>query len=127
MAANPDAGIGYIDARDIADVAVDQLLADTVARRTLNLTGPDIVSARQVADLLSAVLKRQVAAVEKLPLPASSDADFEHRAVAQFVKLIAAGRAAATTDVVGSLLDRAPRSVSAFISEHVAAEAALAE
>lgn len=127
VAANPDAGIGYIDARDIADVAVDQLLADNVAGGTLNLTGPDIVTARQVAELLSTALKRQIAAVKRRPLPVPGDADFEHRAIAQFVSLIAAGRAAATTDVVKSLLGRAPRSVAAFISEHVAAETALAE
>lgn len=127
VAANPDAVIGYIDARDIADVAVDQLLADNVAGGTLNLTGPDIVTARQVAELLSTALKRQIAAVKGRPLPVPGDADFEHRAIAQFVSLIAAGRAAATTDVVKSLLGRAPRSVAAFISEHVAAETALAE
>ncbi|PSS59925.1 NmrA family protein [Ensifer sp. NM-2] len=126
-AANPDAGVGYIDARDIADVAVDQLLADTVTGRTLNLTGPDIVSARQLADLLSTTLKRRFAVVEKPPLAASGDADFEHRAIAQFARLIAAGRAATTTDVVKSLLGRPPRSVAAFISEHAAAEAALTE
>ncbi|MGF6177298.1 uncharacterized protein YbjT (DUF2867 family) [Ensifer sp. 4252] len=129
LGSDPDgeAGVGYIDARDIADVAVDQLLAERVGGRTLNLTGPDIVTARQVAELLSTALKRPVAAVDKAPLPASHDADFEHRAIAQFVRLIAAGRAAATTDVVKSLLGRPPRSVAAFISEQVAAEAALAE
>lgn len=126
-AAKIEAGVGYIDARDIADVAVHQLLAERVSGRTLNLTGPDIVTARQVAELLSTVLKRPVSAVDKAPLPASQDADFEHRAIAQFVRLIAAGRAATTTDVVKSLLGRPPRSVAAFISEHVAAEAALAE
>lgn len=126
-AAKIDAGVGYIDARDIADVAVHQLLAERVGGRALTLTGPDIVSARQVAELLSTVLKRPVAAVDRAPLAASHDADFEHRAIAQFVRLIAAGRAATTTDVVRSLLGRPPRSVAAFISEHVAAEAALAE
>ncbi|WP_457585015.1 NmrA family NAD(P)-binding protein [Ensifer canadensis] len=122
-----EAGVGYIDARDIADVAIHQLLAERVSGRTLNLTGPDIVTARQVAELLSTVLERSVAAVDKAPVPTSHDADFEHRAIAQFVRLIAAGRAAATTDVVRSLLGRPPRSVASFISEHVAAKAALAE
>lgn len=126
FAANPDAGIGYIDARDIADVAVHQLLAEKPAGETLNLTGPDVVTARQIAGLLSAALKRPVAAIEKRPVAAASGADFEHRAVAQFATLIAAGRAATTTDVVASLLSRAPRSVEAFISEHLAAQTALA-
>lgn len=126
-AAKIEAGVGYIDARDIADVAVNQLLSERVGGRTLNLTGPDIVTARQLAELLSTALKRPIAAVDRAPLPASQDADFEHRAIAQFVRLIAAGRAATTTDVVRSLLGRPPRSVAAFILEHVAAEAALAE
>lgn len=125
-AANPYAEIGYIDARDIADVAVHQLLADKVADKPLNLTGPETATARQIAGLLSAALKRPVAVIEKPPVPAAPDADFEHRAVAQFQTLIAAGRAAVVTDVVASLTGRRPRSVEAFISEHLAAEAALA-
>jgi len=124
-AANPDAEIGYIDARDIADVAVHQLLADKVAGKPLNLTGPETATARQIAGLLSDILKRPVAVIEKPPVPASPDADFEHRAVAQFQTLIAAGRAAMVTDVVASLTGRRPRSVEAFISEYLAAEAAL--
>ncbi|HEV7322124.1 MAG TPA: NAD(P)H-binding protein [Ensifer sp.] len=123
VAANLDAGIGYIDARDIADVAVDQLLADRVRGRTLNLTGPDIVSFRQIAALLASALKRPVATLEKPPQTVPGDGDFEHRAVAQFVRLIASGRAATTTDVVQSLLGRSPRSVADFILEQVATAA----
>jgi len=125
-AANPSAEIGYIDALDIADVAVHQLLADKVAGTPLNLTGPETVTARQIAGLLSDALKRRVAVIEKPPVAAAPDADFEHRAVAQFQTLIAAGRAAVVTDVVASLTGRAPRNVEAFISEYLAAEAALA-
>jgi uncharacterized protein YbjT (DUF2867 family) len=123
--ANPYAEIGYIDARDIADVAVHQLLADKVAGKPLNLTGPETATPRRIAGLLSDALKRPVAVIEKPPVAAAPDADFEHRAVAQFQTLIAAGRAAMVTDVVASLTGHAPRSVEAFISEHLAAEAAL--
>ncbi|WP_105420471.1 MULTISPECIES: NmrA family NAD(P)-binding protein [Neorhizobium] len=125
-AANPDAGVGYIDARDIADVAVHQLLAETVSSTPLNLTGPGIVTPRQIAVLLSTILKRPVALVERPPSALTPDGDFEHRAVAEFGRLIAAGRAALTTDVVASLLGRPPRSVESFISEQLAIEAALA-
>lgn len=124
-AANPYAEIGYIDARDIADVAVHQLLADKVAGTPLNLTGPETATPRQIAGLLSDALKRRVAMIEKLPAAAAPDADFEHRAVAQFQTLIAAGRAAVVTGVVASLTGHAPRSVQTFISEYLAAEAAL--
>ncbi|ARM16202.1 MULTISPECIES: SDR family oxidoreductase [Rhizobium] len=126
LAINPDAGVGYIDARDIADVAVHQLLAGEVAGKTLNLTGPQVVTPRQIAALLSTALRRPVAIGERASAAAAHDADFEHRAVAQFATLIAAGRAATTTDAVTALLGRAPRSVEAFISEYLAAEAALA-
>lgn len=126
FAANPEAGIGYIDARDIADVATHQLLADKVAGQTLKLTGPSVVTARQLAALLSVALKRPVALREKPLVAAPADADIEHCAVAQFAALIAAGRAATTTEVVATILGRPPRSVGAFISEHLAAEAALA-
>lgn len=125
-AANLDAGVGYIDARDIADVAVHLLLADRIAGGALNLTGPDVKTPRQIAHLIATALGRRVAAIAKAPSPVAADADFEHRAVAQFSTLIAAGRAAVTTDVVASLLGRPPRSVEAFIFEHLAAQAALA-
>ncbi|CDN52254.1 NmrA family NAD(P)-binding protein [Neorhizobium galegae] len=125
-AANLDAGVGYIDARDIADVAVHLLLADRIAdAATLNLTGPDVKTPRQIASLIATALGRRVAAIEKRPAIGPSDTDFEHRAVAQFATLIAAGRAAVTTDIVASILGRPPRSVEAFVSDYLAAEAAL--
>ncbi|KAB1083895.1 NAD(P)H-binding protein [Neorhizobium galegae] len=125
-AANLDAGVGYIDARDITDVAVHLLLADRIAdAATLNLTGPDVKTPRQIASLIATALGRRVAAIEKRPAIGPSDTDFEHRAVAQFATLIAAGRAAVTTDIVASILGRPPRSVEAFVSDYLAAEAAL--
>jgi uncharacterized protein YbjT (DUF2867 family) len=125
-AANLDAGIGYIDARDIADVAVHLLLAEKIAGGALNLTGQAVKTPRQIADLIATALGRRVAAIEKRPPAVSLDTDFEHRAVAQFATLIAAGRAAVTTDAVASLLGRPPRSVENFILDRLAAEAALA-
>jgi uncharacterized protein YbjT (DUF2867 family) len=127
FAANLDAGIGYIDARDIADVAVHQLLADRLRDRTLNLTGPDVVPFRQIASLIAAALKRPVAALEKPPQSVPENGDFEHRAVAQFARLIAAGHAATTTDVVPMLLGRSPRTVTTFILEQIATAAAVPE
>ncbi|MCJ9669091.1 MULTISPECIES: NmrA family NAD(P)-binding protein [unclassified Neorhizobium] len=125
-AANLDAGVGYIDARDIADVAVHLLLADRIADvGALNLSGPDVKTPRQIAGLIATALGRRVTAIEKRPGIGPSDTDFEHRAVAQFATLIAAGRAAVTTDLVASILGRPPRSVEAFVSDYLAAEAAL--
>ncbi|NTI91609.1 NmrA family NAD(P)-binding protein [Agrobacterium rhizogenes] len=123
-AVNLDAGVGYIDARDIADVAVHLLLADLIGTDVVNLTGPEAKTPRQIAGLISTALGRPVAAIEKRPPIVSPNSDFEHRAVAQFAILIAEGRAAVTTDAVAVLLGRPPRSTRAFIQDHLAAEAA---
>lgn len=122
-----NAGIGYIDARDIADVAVHQLLAPSVAKTPLVITGAQAVTTRDIATILARVLHRPIGVAESTVgvAPVSGDS-FEHRAVAQFGTLIAAGSAAPVTRVVSDLLGRAPRSVDAFIAEHFAADAALA-
>jgi uncharacterized protein YbjT (DUF2867 family) len=121
------AGVAYIDARDIADVAVHQLLAPRVADKPLIITGAEAVSTRDIAAILARVLHRPIGVTESSGsvTPYLGDS-FEHRAVAQFGTLIAAGRAATTTRVIPELLGRAPRSVDAFITEHFAADAALA-
>lgn len=125
-ALNPSAAVGYIDARDIADVSVHQLLADRVAGEVLILAGSAVVSPREIAALLSRLLGRPVGVVKKPALPTSEDVDFEHRAVAQFASLIAAGRAAMTTNTVFDLLGRKPRTIETFIAETLAAETAQA-
>ncbi|MGI2033929.1 NmrA family NAD(P)-binding protein [Rhizobium panacihumi] len=118
LAANADAGIGYIDARDIADLAAHQLLAETVAGPVLDLSGPASVTPRRIANLLSERLGRPVPITP--PPSASPVTDFEHRAVGEFAALIAEGRAAYTTSTIADLLGRSPRSVENFISETVA-------
>lgn len=121
------ARVAYIDARDIADVAVHQLLAPKVAEKPLIITGAQAVSTRDIAGILARLLHRPIGVADNsgsvTPLPGDS---FEHRAVAQFGTLIAAGRAATTTRAVPELLGRSPRTVDAFIAEYFAADAALA-
>jgi uncharacterized protein YbjT (DUF2867 family) len=121
------AGVAYIDARDIADVAVHQLLAPKVADKPLIITGSQAVSMRDIAAILARVLHRPIGIAENNGgvTPPLGDS-FEHRAVAQFGTLIAAGRAATVTRAVPELLGHAPRTVEAFITEHFAADAALA-
>jgi len=119
--------IAYIDARDIADVAVHQLLAPNVADKPLIITGGTAVSIRDIATILARVLHRPIGVADSagtvVPLLGDS---FEHRAVAQFSTLIASGRAAGVTRIIPELLGHAPRGVEAFITEYFAAEAALA-
>lgn len=118
------AAVSYIDARDIADVAVHQLLAPKVAEHPLVLTGSEALTVRQVAEILAEHLHRPVGVNDTRPTPQPVLEDFEHRAVAQFMTLIAAGRAATITDTVPQLLGRAPRSVTDFIAGYFVASAA---
>ena len=121
------AQVAYIDARDIADVAVHQLLAPRVADKPLIITGAQAVSTRDIAAILARVLHRPIGVAENTGsvTPVLGDS-FEHRAVAQFGALLASGRAATITRAVPELLGHAPRTVEAFITEYFAAEAALA-
>lgn len=127
LAASGAAGIGFIDARDIADVAIDQLLAHNIARKPLILTGPEVLTVGQVAGKISAILGRPVDVAQSgtglAPLLGGS---FEHRAVAQFITLIGGGAAAYANTMVEQILGRPARSVDAFLAEHFAATVALA-
>ena len=117
-----DAGVGMIDARDIADVAVHQLLASHVTPGPLVITGGEIVTARDIATIASRLLHRPVVITNERPaglVPPHSPESFEGRAVAQFMTLIRAGRAAQTTDTVQRLLGRAPRTVAEFLAQHL--------
>ena len=116
------AGIAFIDARDIADVAVHQLLARDIVSKPAILTGPSIMDLRAIAGILAKLLHRPVAVADAaVPAIIAADASFEHRAVAQFKGLIAAGRAAYATEAVSEILGRAPRSVEQFLTEHLTA------
>jgi len=116
------AGVGMIDARDIAAIAVNQLLATQIAPAPLELTGSQIVTAQDVADIASRILGKTVRVTHLRPSggpqPNAPDS-FEGRAVAQFMTLIKAGRAAQTTDTVSRLLGRAPRTVEDFLTQHL--------
>lgn len=118
------AGVSYIDARDIADVAVHQLLSPHVAKSPLVLTGGAALTIDDVASLVAASIYQPVS-VSEVAAPAQSVADesLEHRAVRQFMTLIAEGRAAPVTGTVAQLLGRAPRSVAAFIAEYFSVSA----
>jgi len=113
-------GIGLIDARDIADVAVLQLTGRAVAQGPLVLTGPQVVTVRSIAAIASRILDRTVPVAPpdrpKPPPEGSPVEGFEAVAVAQFMRLIAEGRAAQTTPTARRILGRPPRSVADYLA-----------
>jgi uncharacterized protein YbjT (DUF2867 family) len=123
-----DGKVGMIDARDVAATAAAIAPAPGEhAGKTYWLTGPDLITYTDVAAELSATLGR---AVEYRPISPA-----EHRAAmiragvpdtvatsnAQAFGLIAEGDAAWLTADVKSITGTAPRSLSSFIAEHMAA------
>jgi uncharacterized protein YbjT (DUF2867 family) len=112
-----DAKVGFIDSRDIADVAISQLLGPDVSPTPLILTGPQLLNIHDIAAILSRLLQRDVTVANQATPSASLPGDgFEHRAVVEFMELIRSGVAAQTTGVVEAILGRPARSVEAFLS-----------
>lgn len=123
-----DGKVGMIDARDVAAAAVAVAAAPgSHARKTYWLTGPGLITYTDVARELTDALGRAVEYRQISPA--------EHRAVmiqvgvpeavamsnAQAFGLIADGDAAWLSDDVESITGTAPRSLHAFIADHVAA------
>lgn len=109
-----DAVITPIDARDLAAVAVRELLADKLYGGVLNLTGPETLSFAELAPRLSTATGKSLEFVNDVSLswePGYADAVrklFEHYR----------GRGNAPyTHSVRELLGRAPRSVDEFAGE----------
>jgi uncharacterized protein YbjT (DUF2867 family) len=117
--------VSFIDARDIADVAVAQLLAPAVAAGPLVLTGPRAVTAGEIATLTSGILGHPVGV--KLLSRAELDAQlteagahaFHRTNVTRFVALLSAGVAAGLTPTVEQLLRRPPRGIERFLGERL--------
>lgn len=119
IAARHGAKVGYVDMRDIADVAISQLLAPTVAAGPLVITGPDALSIPDIAGLATRITGKSVgvsSAVAGLP---SGVEGFEAQVVKQFFVVIAQGGAAGLTDTVERVLGRKPRSVEAYLVEEL--------
>ena len=113
-----DAAVSYVDARDIADVAIAQLLAEEISPDPLVLTGAEALDIRALADLLSVHVRRPVAWTSESPTRSWS-LTFEQRTIAEFLALIGEGRAAPVTTTVERVLGRPPRSVADFLSEQL--------
>ncbi len=128
-----DPKVAFIDARDIADVAVEALYESTAesgdASAPWVLTGAEAVGYREIARIAARITGRPIAAV-----PLSAQAQRERIAQApspyiaevhaQFARLIGAGEAAGTTDTVTQVLGRPPRTVAAYLDELLAPKTA---
>ncbi|HJU83142.1 MAG TPA: SDR family oxidoreductase [Holophagaceae bacterium] len=122
-----DARLGWIDTRDIAAAAVVALTEDGHQGRIYELTGPEPLSYAQVTAKLSKLLGREVAYVAvpdqgayqaMVGMGIPPDYAWSLTTLNQAVRR---GVADASTDGVAFLTGQAPRSMDAFLQEHLAA------
>ncbi|MEV4243020.1 NAD(P)H-binding protein [Streptosporangium canum] len=119
--------VGYIDARDIADVAAALLTRPVGADETYVLTGPEAPTHDEIAAAVSGALGRTVRYVDLpaeeltghlerqgFPGPAARD-------LAELMAQIGDGRWSTTTGTVEALTGRPPRSLARFLTDHAAA------
>jgi uncharacterized protein YbjT (DUF2867 family) len=116
----------FIDARDVAEVAVTALLSGEHTGRTYVLTGPELLTFDRIAADIGAVIGRPVAFV---PVPeeeahremlGSGMPPWLAEQITIMMRLQRGGAAAEQTETVRELTGRVPRSWRDFVREHAA-------
>jgi len=119
-----DGAVGFIDARDIADVAAAVLTSDGHEGKTYVLTGGQAVTYAEMAAAFQAELGHDVAYIDVPPemfgetlrsygLPAGQVQD-----ILALYDIFKAGYAATVTPDVAQLLDREPRTIDDFARDY---------
>jgi uncharacterized protein YbjT (DUF2867 family) len=126
--ATSDGRIGHVDTRDVAAIAAEIAASPaTHAEKTYWPTGPEVLSAKEVAAVFSRVLGRTITfhpitvaeqkqAMLNVGLP-ENVAEDNSRAVA----LMAEGDCDYVTNDVATIVGRPPRSFEQFASDYAAA------
>jgi uncharacterized protein YbjT (DUF2867 family) len=122
-----EAKVSYVDARDIAAVAAAVLTGDGHQGKAYEITGPQSLSNKEVAQEFSSVLGKDVQYVD-LPLEAmrssmlgtGMSAWLTDRLIGLF-EFYKDGRAAAVSNVVREVTGQEPITFRQFVREHVEA------
>ncbi|MBZ4323189.1 NmrA family NAD(P)-binding protein [Streptomyces huiliensis] len=128
-----EAARGYVDTRDIAEVAVAELLADRPVGGEIDISGPEALTPGRLAERFAAVLGRPVRYAD-VPLDAAWRAGLAGRGVPPWqvdglYGLYANYRREGTAglgDGVRRVLGRAPRSAADFAADLLAPAVAAA-
>lgn len=110
-----DAQVSFIDAEDIANVAVHALTSERALQGPLVLTGGQAIGGADLAHIASGILQRPVGLIRP-PHPSQSrqPLTFEEQAIAEFIALIGEGVAAPVTSTVTDILGRAPHTAKLY-------------
>ncbi|MGW0877068.1 NmrA family NAD(P)-binding protein [Streptomyces sp. NPDC002755] len=122
-----DGAMGMIDSRDIADVAVIELLDTSADNHDLVLTGPEPLTAEQALNRVGEVVGRSLGHVDSTReeflrryLSDGNTSEYAEDIATLYDGILRAGYGAGTTDTVSEALGRAPRTIDDFARAHVA-------
>ncbi|MFN6984550.1 MAG: NmrA family NAD(P)-binding protein, partial [Rhizobium oryzihabitans] len=117
-----DAAVSFIDADDIADVAVHALTASVPVSGAFVLTGGEALTALEIARIAARILHRPVGISHNsgTAFPPHIGV-FEQKAIGEFGQLIREGLAASVNDTVHQITGRLPRSVEDYLRARLAA------
>jgi uncharacterized protein YbjT (DUF2867 family) len=119
-----EAKTSMIDARDVAAVAARALTEDDHEGQVHELTGPEAISHRDIAETLSAVLGRPVEHVEvsiedaRGSMVGMGMPEWLAEAVAELFEVRQEGYFAGVTNTVAGITGREPRSYEEFARDH---------
>nr|WP_295981661.1 NmrA family NAD(P)-binding protein [uncultured Agrobacterium sp.] len=118
------AAVSFIDADDIADVAVHALTASAPLAGPLVLTGGEALTALEIARIAARILHRPVGVSHNAAsvFPPHIGA-FEQKAISEFGQLIGDGLAASVTDTIEHITGRQSRGVEGYLRARLAAAA----
>jgi uncharacterized protein YbjT (DUF2867 family) len=117
-----DAAVSFIDADDIADVAVQALTASAPVSGALVLTGGEALTALEIARIAARILHRPVGVShDAAPAFPPHIGAFEQKAIGEFGQLIREGLAASVNDTIHQITGRLPRSVEDYLRARLAA------
>lgn len=118
-----DGKVGYIDTRDIAEVAACALTADGHEGKTYVITGPESLSMNEIADKLSAVAGREVKYVNLPPeemkdlMVRNGRAEYTAASLVEWQDWSARGGGDVVTDSVKVVTGREPISYDQFLQD----------
>src|SRR5829696_1565026 len=121
----PDAAFSIVDARDVAEVAAVALTEEGHEGKAYGLSGPEAVSFRDQAKRVFAAAGREVTVEEieletlKRELVRAGVPPWNAEGLSELFEMYASGAAQMLTSGVKDALDREPRNIDEFASDHV--------
>jgi uncharacterized protein YbjT (DUF2867 family) len=119
--------IGFVDARDIAAVAVEALTVDGHEGKTYTVTGPEAISYNQAAETLSEVLGREISHVDiseedaRKGFVEAGYPDWVGDAVIEDARITREGRLSTVEPTVEDVTGKKPRSFEQFATDYAEA------